>query len=185
MRILPYRGTQVRIAKTARINLAGSLLLNADRYPRSRLDCLITIAEGATWDVNGYIRLRGAAIVEIYRNAHLVTGDKITANYGLVITCNKKITIGNYVAMARMTFISDSDLHPQYDSSGKRANEDKETVIEDHVWIGLKSTIMKGSHICTGAVIGANSLVSGKVPPHTLNVTSPARPVMKDISWQR
>ena len=184
-RIIPYRGTQVRIAKTARINLAGSLLLNADRYPHSRLDCLVRLDEGAVWDVNGYIRLRGAAIVEVYRNAHLVTGNYITANYGLVITCAKKITMGNYIAMARMTFISDSDLHPVYNSEGKRINEDMETVIEDHVWIGLKSTIMKGSHIETGAVVSANSLVSGKVPARTINASIPARPVVKDIYWER
>ena len=183
--IFPFWGTHVKIAKTARINVRGRLHLNGDKFPHARQDCLVSLADGAVWDVNGRMLLRCQAIVQILPNAHLITGDDITANYGFLITCRKKITIGNYVAMARLTFISDTDFHPQYDSTGKRANEDKETIIEDHVWIGLKSTIMKGTHIGAGSVIGANSLVSGKVPPRTLSVTVPARPVMKDISWER
>ena len=48
-------------------------------------------------------------------------------------------------------------------------------VIEDDVWIGTKSTIMKGVHIGRGAVVAAGSVVTGDVAPFTLVGGNPAR----------
>ena len=34
-------------------------------------------------------------------------------------------------------------------------------IVKDHVWIGAKSTILKGTKIVDGSVIGAGSLCTG------------------------
>ena len=179
-RILPYRGTCIRIAKTARVNVGELMALNIGRHPHSKAECLIWLMDGAVWDANGYFHLIYGTKLIVYENAHLVTGHRVSLNAGSVVTCHKKITIGNNVRMAMNVFVSDSDLHPLYNSEGKRINEDRETIIEDNVWIGLKSTIMKGTRIKTGAIIGANSLVMGKIPAHTISVSTPTRPVIRD-----
>lgn len=106
-------------------------------------------------------------------------------NTGTCIICAYKMTFGQLVSAARYVFIFDSDHHPIYNAEGKRINEAKEIVIGDRVWIGLKSTVMKGAHIESDTVISAHSLVSGNIPGHTVVATAPARPVMKDISWER
>jgi acetyltransferase-like isoleucine patch superfamily enzyme len=49
--------------------------------------------------------------------------------------------------------------------------------IGSDVWIGARSTILSGSTIGDGAVIGAGSLVSGDVPPYSIAVGAPARPI--------
>ena len=41
-------------------------------------------------------------------------------------------------------------------------------IIEDNVWIGSNCTILKGSHIGTGSVIAAGTVIKGKIPPNSI-----------------
>lgn len=52
---------------------------------------------------------------------------------------------------------------------------EKPCEIGNDVWIGCNSTILRGSTIGDGAVIGANSLVNIDIPPYAIAVGSPAR----------
>jgi len=49
--------------------------------------------------------------------------------------------------------------------------------IGSDVWIGAKSTILSGSIIGHGCVIGANSVVKGQFPPYSIIAGSPGRVV--------
>ena len=44
-------------------------------------------------------------------------------------------------------------------------------------WLGSKSTVLRGSTIGDGAVIGAHALVRGKIPKNAIAVGIPARVV--------
>ena len=55
--------------------------------------------------------------------------------------------------------------------------EKRSITIEDDVWIGFKSTILKGVTIGRGAIIAAASLVTTNVEPFTLVAGNPARVV--------
>lgn len=54
-----------------------------------------------------------------------------------------------------------------------------DTVVGNDVWIGQNVTVLPGSRIGDGAVIGANSVVSGEIPPYTVAVGNPCRVVKK------
>lgn len=54
-----------------------------------------------------------------------------------------------------------------------------DTVIGNDVWIGQNATILPGVHVGDGAIIGMNSVVGSDVPPYTVVVGNPARPVRK------
>lgn len=47
--------------------------------------------------------------------------------------------------------------------------------IGNDVWIGTHSVILSGSKIGHGAIIGANSVVAGDIPPYAIAVGSPAK----------
>lgn len=51
--------------------------------------------------------------------------------------------------------------------------------IEDDAYIGANCTILPGTIIHEGAVVGANSLVSGELEPWTIYVGTPAKPIRK------
>ncbi|MCQ2108313.1 MAG: CatB-related O-acetyltransferase [Fibrobacter sp.] len=53
------------------------------------------------------------------------------------------------------------------------------TVIGNDVWIGQNVTILPGTQIGDGAIIGASSVVSGKVDPYTIVAGNPAKPIRK------
>jgi maltose O-acetyltransferase len=50
-------------------------------------------------------------------------------------------------------------------------------VIEEDVWIGFNSTILKGVTIGKGAIIGAGSMVTKDVPPYAVVVGIPQRQI--------
>lgn len=51
----------------------------------------------------------------------------------------------------------------------------KKTIIENDVWIGTRAIIKKGVHISTGAVVGANAVVTHDVPPYAVVAGVPAK----------
>ena len=53
----------------------------------------------------------------------------------------------------------------------------KGIVIEDDVWIGAGAVIVDGVQIGTGSVIGAGAVVSHDIPPYSIAVGSPAKPM--------
>ena len=95
----------------------------------------------------------------------------------------KNIIIGSSTMVTRGCYIRNSDGHILYDAkTQKRINPSKSIIIGDKVWIGQFSLISKGSRIETGAMVGANSVVSNKtIPAHCMAVGSPARVIKQDI----
>lgn len=70
-------------------------------------------------------------------------------------------------------------------TTGKRINVPKPISIGANVWVGEHTSIMKGSVIPAGCVVGAKSLVT-KVfdEPNCVIAGNPAKVVRRHISWQ-
>ncbi len=47
--------------------------------------------------------------------------------------------------------------------------------VDDDADIGVGSVVLPGAHIGKGAIIGANSVVKGEIPPYAIAAGSPAR----------
>jgi galactoside O-acetyltransferase len=50
-------------------------------------------------------------------------------------------------------------------------------VIEDDVWLGAGVVVVDGVRIGQGSVIGAGAVVSQDIPPYSIAVGSPAKPM--------
>ena len=50
-------------------------------------------------------------------------------------------------------------------------------IIGDDVWIGAGAAVLPGSRVGTGAVIGANSVVTTEIPAHEIWAGVPARKI--------
>ena len=62
------------------------------------------------------------------------------------------------------------DHDHRYNAKGFSKDEYKTSpiIIDDNCWIGSNVTILRGTHIGTGSVIGAGCVVKGVIPPHSL-----------------
>lgn len=101
--------------------------------------------------------------------------------------CQKEIRIGNQVMIGAGCQFYDNDFHPlisEYRVGDKRDGSminSKPIIVEDNVFIGANSIILKGTTIGKGAIIGAGSVVCGKIPPYEIWAGNPARYIKKTI----
>ncbi len=122
------------------------------------------------------VRLDGDAVridFACFPGAHLEIGDDTFINYGSNISAVRSVRIGSGCDIGQFAIIMDSDFHSLDDH--RRPDVPDPVTIEDDVWIGARATILKGTHIGRGAVIGANSVVRGVIPPFTVAAGVPAR----------
>lgn len=108
-------------------------------------------------------------------SADLTIGDGTYINYGTNISARVGVTIGNNVAIGQYSIIMDDDYHSALDH--RKRGKSAPITIQDDAWLGARVIVLRGSHIGQGAVIGANSVVTGVIPPRTVAVGSPARVV--------
>jgi maltose O-acetyltransferase len=101
----------------------------------------------------------------------------ITGTEAARIKIGHSVDIGPRVVILSGTHEVDM-VSPHSAGPGKRA----QVCIEDGVWIGANSTVLPGVTIGKKAVIGAGSVVNRDIPPFTIDVGNPCRPVKK---WNR
>jgi len=117
----------------------------------------------------------------------LVVGDNTSLNYQIGISIARSVKIGNNCLIAGETVIFDNDSHNTYFADDRRMKPDDvaPVVIEDNVWIGMRSMIMKGVTIGRGAVVAAGSVVTKDVLPLTLVGGNPARLIKSVIRQEK
>jgi acetyltransferase-like isoleucine patch superfamily enzyme len=107
---------------------------------------------------------------------------------GVMINCNSRVVIGDYVFIAHEVVLADSFAATPFDGNAERppqgpstTNEPPPTsiVIGDNVWVGARAILLSGARIGQGAVVGAASVIDFEVPPYTLVAGNPARVVRR------
>lgn len=94
---------------------------------------------------------------------------------GVSIGAAKEIIIGNNVLCGANSIITDTDWHSDISKTSS-----KTVILEDNVWIGVNTTILKGVTIGKNSIIGANSLVVKDIPPNVIAGGNPCK-VLKQI----
>lgn len=116
-------------------------------------------------------------------NCDLKIGDNVGISQTALI-CYAKLTIGNNVKIGGGTCIWTTDFH-SLDAHIRRSSEDfqykkcEPIVIEDNVFIGAKSLILKGVSIGENSIIGAGSVVTKSIPANEIWGGNPAKFIRK------
>lgn len=111
--------------------------------------------------------IRGHSKVQIGKGS--IIGDKA------ILDARRGIKIGDNVSFASEVHIW-TEQH-DYNDPWYRCNHGTsgEVVINDHVWIGPRVTVLQGVTIGEGAVVAAGAVVTKDVPPYTLVGGVPAK----------
>jgi acetyltransferase-like isoleucine patch superfamily enzyme len=113
--------------------------------------------------------------------AEIKIGDNVGIS-GATICAAESILIGNDVMIGANAAIFDTDFH-SLAIENRRTRRDKiitkKVIIEDNVFIGMNSMILKGVHIGKNSIIGAGSIVLTDVEPNSVFAGNPASFIKK------
>lgn len=112
--------------------------------------------------INGYTWIGVGCRINVYKCAELNIGENFKVTGRSTIICRKHIVIGADCLFSWDIQIMDTDFHYIYDEKGNRVNCDKSIEIGNHIWIGARSTILKGSTIPSNSIVAAGSVFSGR-----------------------
>lgn len=183
-------GSIVHIAK-GRIRIEGDLRTAMIRIGFHKVpvcnykDRTQIIIDRGTLIFQGTAHIGHGTKIHVAEGAELVLGDNFAVSASSQINCYHKITMGRDIQFSWDCLVMDSDTHKIYGKNLEMINSDQEVKIGDKVWIGCRTTILKGSIIPDGCVIGAGSLVTGKkFSPNTIIIGSPAKSVRAIDGWE-
>jgi len=106
----------------------------------------------------------------VYIENDVVIGNRVTVKCGIYIWDG--VTIEDDVHLGPNVVFT-NDLYPR----SKQAFELKRTIVRRGASVGANSTVLPGVIIGERVLVGAGSVVTKDVPPHTLVVGNPARPI--------
>jgi acetyltransferase-like isoleucine patch superfamily enzyme len=142
-------------------------------------DCEVVIGAGCS--IHAQIRIQPGVTGRI----HIGPGTTATG-VSMALHEDGDILIGSDCMLSLDLYLEVSDVHPIFDGpSGRRINPPRPIRIGDHVWLGSRVVVMKGSDIGEGAVIGSGSVVRGRIPPRTVAAGAPAKVIRRDVEWRR
>ena len=117
-------------------------------------------------------------------------GDRCLIGKGSGIVGHFGITIGNDVWTGHHVYITDQN-HGYDDVSipiSLQTQPERPVFIGDGSWLGHGTVVLPGARIGAHVTIGANSVVAGEIPDHSVAVGSPARVIrrhVEGVGWQR
>jgi acetyltransferase-like isoleucine patch superfamily enzyme len=116
-------------------------------------------------------------------SVYVADGAELTIGAGcgfsaVSIHCVNRIAIGEHVTCGGNVAIWDNDFHP-LDPAARRDGDVSEIAsapicIEDDVFVGANSIVLKGVTIGRAAIVGAGSVVTRNVPPGEVWAGNPA-----------
>ncbi len=131
---------------------------------------------GANCEIDAFVRIK-----HVGGKCDVRIGDNVYINSGTVIYSGNGVIVGNNVLIAPNCALM--SVNHEYRKKFKIIRlqgfmpSKGGIIIEEDVWIGAGVTILDGSIIKKGAVIGASSLVNGVIEEYSVNVGIPCKKI--------
>ena len=119
--------------------------------------------------------LQGAIFTE--KDSEIIIGNQV----GMTSTrmrISNRLVVGDNVKIGACVLLIDTDSHPIDYKLRRTSNEGVKSapiVIEDDVWIGAHSIVLKGVTIGARSIIGAGSVVTKSIPADCIAAGNPAK----------
>jgi maltose O-acetyltransferase len=108
---------------------------------------------------------------------HLDIGNNVFINYGSSLVSSKHVKVGDDCLIGTHVMVMDTDFHRVEDKAWDTTGES--IVIEDRVWLGNRSIVLKGVTVGHDSVVAAGSVVTKDVPPRCVVAGVPAKVVRR------
>lgn len=169
----------VQLCSGSRLVLNGQMIMGERQVRKSKMETRLLLEENGELVINGNFKMYAGSYIRVIKNSKLIIhGGFINEN--VQITCGDRVEIGEGCAIGRDVVIRSYDGHKITGES----TISSPIHIGKHVWIGQRAIILKGVTIGDGAIIGAGSIVTKDIPPHSLALGIPAKVIKTNISWE-
>lgn len=154
------------------------------------LDLFGNKSDNTLLDIRGKITFKGrcsfgrGSKVIVDKQSSLVIGRNFNCTGRCNIETHKGLSFGDNCVLSWDITILDTDFHPIYNSSNEIQNHDKAINIGNNVWIGCKSTILKGVNIPNNVVVAAGMTLTNSTECENVIIGSSGaniRVLRKDI----
>lgn len=154
------------ILKSMIIKVKNPSHIKMKLYKKVSLLATIKAKKGKITIGKGLVLSRYATIAAV-NGGKIVIGNNVSCNQNCICAAHKKIEIKDNTSIGPNVCIYDHDH--KFNENGKISGfSKKDIIIEENVWIGAGSIILKGSHIGKNSVIGAGCIVKGEIPENSL-----------------
>lgn len=138
--------------------------------------------------ISELVTLGRGSRISIGKKAELFLGKKVTINGNTSILCRKNISFGDGCLLSWDIIVMDTDWH-NIECDGEIVNPDCAVQVGDHVWIGCRCIVLKGTIIPQNCVIAAGSIISSSNLPENNAVYGGQRKnvgtIRKSIKWKQ
>lgn len=121
-------------------------------------------------------------------NNEIIIGKNTSISGKTHLACieGSKIIIGEDCMFSSDITFRTGDSHSIVDLNGNRINPSMDIIIGNHVWVGNRTIITKGSKVSDNSIIGTGSIVS-KIfeEPNIIIAGVPAKKIKGEVSWLR
>lgn len=180
--MLITKHTILDFAKNANISVGGIVTLGTKRIKGSKLETRILVEDGATLDFKGNATIMYGADIEAFKNSKIIFGKSFVSNIDFTCISAEMIEFGDNVSFGRDCVVRDNNGGHYISRRGfKNAHP---ITIGQHCWICESSTLMAGTKLGTGVIVGAKSFVRSSIPSFTMAMGHPAEVVDEDIYFK-
>lgn len=152
----PVEGNVLEALEDGRLSIGANTLLE----PR----CWLTIADGG----------------------RLTIGEGCFLNLHTMVAAQNEVTIGDHTMFANHCFVSDASHRfddPELPVPWQGFTSKGPTRIGSNCWFGVGCVVTSGVTVGDRCVIGANSVVTRDIPPHSIAAGAPAK-VIRPIEYE-
>lgn len=112
------------------------------------------------------------------------TGTNLCGKIHMACIEGTEIDIGENCLCSSDIVIRTGDSHSILNIQGKRINPSESVKIGNHVWVGHRVAIQKGSNIADNCIIGTSAVVTKEfASENTIIAGVPAKVIKTDINW--
>jgi acetyltransferase-like isoleucine patch superfamily enzyme len=144
----------------------------------------------SVWQVAGRVTFEGPARLgngfklSVGIDGHVTFGPDFVLSAESQIVCRESVRFGRGCLLSWDVLILDSDFHPILADDGEAGPQDAPIALGDRVWIGARSTVLKGVRLEDDVVIAAASVVTRSEPASNVLLGGhPARVLRTGVSW--
>lgn len=178
-----------------RIILPQTIWRGMLHFGKNQVGTIDTFYLRSIWELAGTLVIKGNANIGRGSKISVADGATLTMGKNLEITgnnqiiCQKEISFGDNDLLSWEILIMDTDFHKiiPMDKNNEQVNLPSAIRIGPHVWVGCRSTILKGVLIARNCVISAGSIITRSIDEENCVIGGQGKSVSilkRNVKWK-